>query len=237
MKTKAFIVGTLFLVALNFGFSGCSRGGDSMFGEIPSIYEEELVGFLNSTKELINSMNNGEDIKGEDALLAYSNFEASMKKAEEKAQPLADEMIGKTIPYTMSDSLPYRIVSDIKITKVLLPEMKMTKRKNESLRLEVEFDVVFTQEQNPADLHYFIMSGDQPIGYSNMFYFRTLREGDTLHVENTVRAPEVPAKYLKECEELRFVTAYAFLSNFEQIEERKEAWKKAFDQEFGLDKE
>lgn len=131
----------------------------------------------------------------------------------------------------------YRIVSDIKITKVLLPEMKMTKRKNESLRLEVEFDVVFTQEQNPADLHYFIMSGDQPIGYSNMFYFRTLREGDTLHVENTVRAPEVPAKYLKECEELRFVTAYAFLSNFEQIEERKEAWKKAFDQEFGLDKE
>lgn len=25
MKTKAFIVGTLFLVALNFGFSGCSR--------------------------------------------------------------------------------------------------------------------------------------------------------------------------------------------------------------------
>lgn len=107
MKTKAFIVGTLFLVALSFGFSGCSRGGDSMFGEIPSIYEEELVGFLNSTKELINSMNNGEDIKGEDALLAYSNFEASMKKAEEKAQSLADEMIGKTIPYTMSDSLPY----------------------------------------------------------------------------------------------------------------------------------
>lgn len=31
MKTKAFIVGTLFLVALNFGFSGCSRGGDSIF--------------------------------------------------------------------------------------------------------------------------------------------------------------------------------------------------------------
>lgn len=226
MKTKTFLLGTLSLVALSLGFSSCSGSGDSMFGKIPSIYEEEMTDVLKNMNSLMKKSEQGVEVSPEEALQTLNSFQTAMDKAKEKAQPLAEKMVGNTIPYSVNDSLPYRIASDITVTEVHLPELSWAGGATPT-QLEVEFDAVFTQQQAPVKMYYFIMADDQPIDYQYIWETEIMEPGDTLHVQTTITAPDVSAEHLKSCDELRFVTSQTFRDNQTGIDKLKETWNKA----------
>lgn len=234
MKAKSVIFGALSLVTLSLGFTGCSQKGDGIFGEIPSIYEDEMVDFFKSIKDVVEDSENGKEMTTEEALLVLAGLQSSMKKAEEKAQPLAEKMIGEDIPYTVADSLPYRIVSDIKISGITLPELSIYKAGTQTTRLRLEFDAVFTQEQTPVRIYYFLMAGDQPIDYNDVWKTRTMEAGDTLHVQTTVAAPDIPAEYLESCDAIRFVTWQTVLDKRESIKEQQKVWHDEWEKKLGF---
>lgn len=234
MKAKSVIFGALSLVTLSLGFTGCSQKGDGIFGEIPSIYEDEMVDFYKDVRDLLKKGEDGNDLTPEEAILMLANLQSSMKKAEEKAQPLAEKMIGENIPYTVADSLPYRIVSDIKITDVVLPKLELSKSSHWSTRLRVEFDAVFTQEQTSVRIYYFFMNGDQPVGYDDIWRTQTMKPGDTLHVRTTVLTPSVPAEYVESCDAIRFVTEQTVQDSRESIKEQQKEWNDEFEKKLGI---
>ena len=119
MKLKQLILGSAAVVAGAWTLASCGGGNaskDSLFGEIPGAYEEKLVGL---TQELSKLKEKGEgegDL--ETAMQGIASIVESFEKMEEEFQPMADKMVGRALPYTAADGLPYKIVSDIKVEKV-----------------------------------------------------------------------------------------------------------------------
>lgn len=238
MKTESSILIISFLTALSIGSSSCSKSENSLFGGIPTIYEEQMVEFAESVKDLKLDDQGDIEANAENALVVLAGMQASFQKAEEKAKPLAEGMVGKTVPYTVSDSLPYQIVSDIKVEKVLLPAMSLTWHGGKTTRLKIAFDAVFTQKQDrQVNMYFFIMSGDQPVGYDQIWKYGTKNAGDTLHVQTTVDAPDIPSEYLETCDELLFVTPYTFETNKKSIIKQQKEWNEAFEKKLGLNED
>lgn len=235
MKTRTFIFTAVLGTVLSFGFSACSQGEKSLFGGIPSIYEDQMMDVVSDMKDLMKDHDEGKEIDEARALSLYTDFSKAMDKASEKAKPLADKMVGKSLPYTQEDSLPYKIVSDILVKEVSLPEMSILGNSTKELRMKVEFDVVFTEDQDsPIRICYFMMSGEQPVAYDYLKRYESKHVGDTLHLETNIVAPDIPSEYLESCDELRFVTYGNFKANRENIKKQQEEWNKAFAKKLGL---
>lgn len=239
MRTKTFILGAISLATLYLGTSSCSKSKNSLFGEIPAIYEEKMVDFVKKVKDLnLDDDQQDNKTKMESALMVFSGLQVAMQEAEEKAKPLAEAMVEKTVPYSESDSLPYQIVSDIRIEKVLLPELGLMKSSNKRTRLKVAFDAVFTENQeNLIKMYYFIMSGNQAIGYNEIWKSETKNAGDTLHVTTTIEAPDIPSRYLETSDAIQFVTPYIYETKQKSIKEQQKEWNDAFDKELGINEE
>lgn len=54
-----------------------------------------------------------------EAFAVLAGLKAVTSEARVEAEPWAGEMVGKTVPYIERDSLPYRIVSDMKAMEML----------------------------------------------------------------------------------------------------------------------
>lgn len=233
MKTKKIFFTCAAMLVLMWvtscsGGSGGSKG--SMFGKIPSLYEERLVEFA---KEVKNAQ---ADNDMEKALTLLKELQEKMDEAAEKAQPLADQMVGNTISYALSDSLPYQVVSDIKVEKVRLPDLGIMKGGDKPVRLDVKFDVVITQEvERSFRVYYFIMDNDTPIGTGMTSGYGKKAVGDTLHIEETVVAPDAPAKYQEKCNSLKFVTENAYKNGRTAIDQQLKQWDEEMKKKLGLE--
>lgn len=234
MKPKQLILASAAIVAGAWALASCGGGNaskDCLFGEIPGAYEEKLVDL---SQELSKLKEEGEGDLGT-AMQAMAGIVESFEKMEEEFQPMADKIVGRSLPYTEADDLPYRIVSDIKVEKVRLPEYAFFGGGERSERLDVVFDAVMTQASDETIiLYYYLMDDDTPICADNMSGFSApLAEGDTLHVEGTIYAPKIPAKYINGCNSLKFVSKQTYKAESEAIDEQEKQWKKEREEMLG----
>ena len=226
MKLKQLILGSAAIVAGAWALASCGGSNaskDSLFGEIPGAYEEKIVDLA---QELSKLKEKGEgDLST--AMQALAGVMENFEKMEEEFQPMADKMVGRNLPYTEADDLPYRIVSDIKVEKVRLPEFALFGGGERPLRLNVTFDVVLTQASDETIvLYYYLMDDDTPICARNTSGFSGPHaEGDTLHVEETIYAPEIPAKYINGCNQLKFVSKQTYEAEKDAIDEQEKQWE------------
>ena len=208
--------------------AGSTAGKNSLFGEIPGIYEKRKV-------EIAKKIKTATESKDEKAMLAIvADMQTAFEEAKLEAQPLAEEMVGKVLPYAIQEELPYRIVSDIRVEKVLLPQIGWMGG-DKGMRLRVKFDAVITGEvKNFFRLHYLMMSDDGIVGTGCTSVMSNKVVGDTLHMEETVYAPEVPAKYLGSCHLLKFVDDETYSSEQKSIREKHKQWDEEMKAELGI---
>ena len=227
MKLKQLILGSAAVVAGAWALASCGGGNaskDSLFGEIPGAYEEKIVDLA---QELSKLKKEGEgDLST--AMQALAGVMENFEKMKEEFQPMADKMVGRNLPYTEADGLPYRIVSDIKVEKVRLPEFALFGGGERPVRLDVAFDAVMTQATDETIvLYYYLMDDDTPVcAESTSGFSGSHAEGDTLHVEETIYAPEIPAKYINGCNRLKFVSKQTYDAEKDAINEQEKQWKK-----------
>ena len=226
MKLKQLILGSAVVVAGAWALASCGGGNaskDSLFGEIPGAYEEKIVDLA---QELHKIKKEGEgDLST--AMQALGGIMENFEKMKEEFQPMADKMVGRNLPYTEADGLPYRIVSDIKVEKVRLPEFALFGGGERPLRLNVTFDAVLTQASDETIvLYYYLMDDDTPVcAESTSGFSGSHAEGDTLHVEETIYAPEIPAKYINGCNLLKFVSKQTYEAEKDAIDEQEKQWE------------
>ena len=226
MKLKQLILGSAVVVAGAWALASCGGGNaskDSLFGEIPGAYEEKIVDLA---QELHKIKKEGEgDLST--AMQALGGIMENFEKMKEEFQPMADKMVGRNLPYTEADGLPYRIVSDIKVEKVRLPEFALFGGGERPLRLNVTFDAVLTQaSEGTIILYYYLMDDDTPVcAESTSGFSGSHAEGDTLHVEETIYAPEIPAKYINGCNQLKFVSKQTYEAEKDAIDEQEKQWE------------
>ena len=226
MKLKQLILGSAAIVAGAWALASCGGGNaskDSLFGEIPGAYEEKIVDLV---QELSKLKKEGEgDLST--AMQALAGVMENFEKMEEEFQPMADKMVGRNLPYTEADGLPYRIVSDIRVEKVRLPEFALFGGGERPLRLNVTFDAVLTQASDETIvLYYYLMDDDTPVcAESTSGFSGSHAEGDTLHVEETIYAPEIPAKYINGCNLLKFVSKQTYEAEKDAIDEQEKQWE------------
>lgn len=227
MKLKQLILGSAAIVAGAWALASCGGSNaskDSLFGEIPGAYEEKIVDLV---QELSKLKKEGEgDLST--AMQALAGVMENFEKMEEEFQPMADKMVGRNLPYTEADGLPYRIVSDIRVEKVRLPEFALFGGGERPVRLDVAFDAVMTQATDETLVqYYYLMDDDTPIcAETTSGFLAPLAEGDTLHVEETIYAPEIPAKYINGCNSLKFVSKQTYDAEKDAIDEQEKQWEK-----------
>lgn len=241
MKTIRLSFASALVVALALtscgGGSSSSLGKESLFGDIPEVYEKKQVELVGKLKELSENADKKGDAGLEEAVGLLAEMQAAMEEAKKEAQPLTDKMVGKTVAYALSDSLPYQIVSDIKVEKVRLPEMGILNGGSKQTRLGVKFDAVVTgQTDGRLYLYYLLMGDEASLGYDSE-YVGKCALGDTVHVEMTVEAPDVPAKYQTSCNMLQFVTQSVYENERKAIKERQKQWNDEMKKKMGLEEE
>ena len=233
MKTKKLLGAAACFAAIILASCGDGTTGngnnDSLFGRIPSIYEKKQG-------EIIEKMKNIAKGKEKEASLAIiAEMKDAFDKAGQEAQPLADKMPGRVLPYSQEDGLPYKIVSDIQIEKVVLPKPGLLSGGEKGTCLKVKFDAVITATvEKYFRLYYLIMSDDDAVGSGRTSGQNKLAVGDTLHVEETVYAPDVPAKYQESCNSLKFVCEGSYISEQEIINKRQKRWNDEMKDKFGI---
>ena len=226
MKLKQLILGSAAIVAGAWALASCGGGNasnDSLFGKIPGAYEEKIVDLA---QKLHKIKKEGEgDLST--AMQALAGVMENFEKMEEEFQPMADKMVGRNLPYTEADGLPYRIVSDIRVEKVRLPEFALFGGGERPVRLDVAFDAVMTQATDETLVqYYYLMDDDTPIcAETTSGFLAPLAEGDTLHVEETIYAPEIPAKYINGCNSLKFVSKQTYDAEKDAIDEQEKQWE------------
>lgn len=233
MKTKKILGATacfVIMILTSCGNGTSSNGNnDSLFDRIPTIYEKKQV-------EIIEKMKNIAEGKEKEASLAIiAEMKDAFDKAGQEAYPLADKMVGKVLPYSQQDGLPYKIASDIQIEKVILPELGLLNGGGKGTRLKVKFDAVITATvEKYFRLHYLVMSDDEAVGSGRTSGQNKLAAGDTLHVEETIYAPDVPAKYQESCNSLKFVNEESYASEQKIINERQKRWNDEMKDKLGI---
>lgn len=224
MKTKQLCLAIAAVSAL--AWASCTGAGeeassaDNLFGGIPALYEKKM-------KALEKEIEAVKKEKSPDAIIEMlAKVETAYEEVGKEAQPMADQLVGKTVPYSLAEELPYRIVSDIVVEGVILPKMDITGEK--PMKLRVAFDVVPLQKG--ASVAYCLLTddrtniGEYSISIQKSPSINELLEhkssiGDTLHFSTTLKAPDVPASQLKHARSLKFVTEEVFRT------EREAVWK------------
>ncbi|MBQ9364050.1 MAG: hypothetical protein IJT97_11650 [Bacteroidaceae bacterium] len=199
-----------------FLLTACSDGlksDKSIYGDLPKTIEKvekELSKEVQSLK--------GKDMDVESALGMIMTLN---QKLDEKTAESREKLIGTTLPYELSDSLPYTICSDITVTNVELT-------KKQEVRMYAEFDVEFTEPVeleafgNKFKICYFVTgeSGpfyveedrqdmkdveitQKPDEYGGTWPYWILNPGDKIHARINFTAKEIPVMYL--CERLKFI--------------------------------
>ena len=81
------------------------------------------------------------------------------------------------------------------------------------------------------------MDDDTPIGYGSCSGLGKHAVGDTVHVKDKIVAPDVPAKYAKACNMLKFVTEYTYYSQRDALRKQAKKWNEELEAKYGIKKE
>ena len=144
--------------------------------------------------------------------------------------------MGRVLPYSQEDELPYKIVSDIQIEKVVLPEPGLLSGGEKGTRLKVKFDAVITATvEKYFRLYYLIMSDDDAVGSGGAQAVKqTCCRRYTTCVRDSLNALDVPAKYQESCNSLKFVCEGSYISEQEIINKRQKRWNDEMKDKFGI---
>lgn len=238
MKCKHII----FICTIASAITSCGGNGseNSMFGKVPAMYEKVTIDMLQNLSDINDAIKEGKNKEEADNNLeklkeVFQKMEDALKETEKKARPYVDKMAGKTIPYEQTDSLPYTVVSDITIKKVLLPKVQVLG--SEGIKLDVAFDIKLKKDGTKSHFYiYFLMAGDKGnIGYDRQsIYCADKKQGDVIPVKTTINAPDIPASYLNACERLIFVTEDTYYSQRSKIKKQQEQWEETALKKYGL---
>lgn len=229
MEKGKMILVSVFLMVL----SSCGgNSSDTMFGDIPSIYEEKMINWVKDMQQL------NTDGKKSEALALLADFTKEMEELQKEMEARAEKIKGQKIEYTMEEDLPYQVVSDIQVDEVKLPELGVIGGKDSGMRLKVKFSVVVEGVSKESSLRlYYLLTGDKGnVGYGIFNISQKVTVGDTLHLEKMIYAPDVPAQYQESCRSLSFVSEEVFESKRKVIGEKQKVWTDARKKELGLKK-
>lgn len=217
MKSISFIltIGTAFLLT---ACSGGFKSKNCIYGDLPEKMkkvEKDFMKDIESKKK--------EELDIEEAL---NLIKAVREKMEEETAESRANLVGKVLPYELSDSLPYTICSDITVT-----EVELTKKLD--VHMSAEFDIEFTETVELDALGKgfkvcYIPTGEsgpmyagndycsikdveitqKPDGVGGTWPYRILKAGDKLHAKISFTAAGYPA--METCDRLKFIPEKKF---------------------------
>lgn len=194
-------------VILVFKKPGNTESEYSLFGDIPEIYEKQDYKIKRLIEDIYSKKGNGEKICLDDILGLFTEMQDLINKTEKEALTYAEKIKDRKILFTANDSLPYRIISDIRLLHVKLPETAIINGQNKPLGIEIYFKALITEKtQTPLRLAYNIMKDQTVVGYGSTTEYGYPDIGDTINIMTTVYAPDIPAEQLKSCNSLKFIT-------------------------------
>lgn len=228
MSKKSTVVAMFVLMAACL--MACGDSCEGMFGEIPGIYEKEMVDAAKNVKEVSEKADG--DLKA--AMGALAMVQTALDEAEKEAKPIADQMVGKTVKVETGEGLPFKVNGDAKISKVVLPKMGLLNGGNTQVRLELTIEAEATEEMpQMSSPYYFLMDGDTPISYGSSM-FKGMEKGKPICIDINVYAPDAPAAQIDRCSSIKFVSKETFEAQKDGIDKQLKAWNGEMAKEYWL---
>lgn len=241
MKKIIFIIAAaaLLMPACKGGLMGAGDGADStavadsdslapkvltsVFGKVPSIYENEMR--LITEQAHREAGNNVESVRGIMANLADSAYTV----AEEKSLAEIVGMQGGIVRCTADAGLPYKVASEAKVLTVLLPKLRSVGGEE-----RVFLDMEFTPD-SVADKAYYVLQGSEGKIMTGTIALPLTKE--PTKVTAVIVAPNAPAKYLEACSEIHFVDQKTYAKLREFVKDRQKIWRATYAKELGIEEE
>ena len=241
MKKIIFIIAAaaMLLPACKGGLMGAGAGADStavadsdslapkvltsVFGKVPSIYENEMR--LITEQAHREAGNNLKSVRGIMANLADSAYEV----AEDKSLTEIVGMQGGIVRCTADAGLPYKVASEAKVLTVLLPKLRSVGGEE-----RVFLDMEFTPD-SVADKAYYVLQGSEGKIMTGTIALPLTKE--PTKVTAVIVAPNAPAKYLEACSEIHFVDQKTYAKLREFVKDRQKIWRATYAKELGIEEE
>ena len=195
----------------------------SVFGKVPSIYENEMR--LITEQAHREAGNNLKSVRGIMANLADSAYEV----AEDKSLTEIVGMQGGIVRCTADAGLPYKVASEAKVLTVLLPKLRSVGGEE-----RVFLDMEFTPD-SVADKAYYVLQGSEGKIMTGTIALPLTKE--PTKVTAVIVAPNAPAKYLEACSEIHFVDQKTYAKLREFVKDRQKIWRATYAKELGIEEE
>ena len=193
----------------------------SVFGKVPSIYENEMRIITEQAHR--EAGNNVKSVRGIMANLADSAYQV----AEDKALSKIVGMQGGIVRCTADAGLPYKVAPEAKVLTVLLPKLQNINGE-ERVFLQMEFT-----PDSVAEKAYYVLTGSEGKISTGTIALPLTKE--TTQVTAVIVAPNAPAKYLEACSEIHFVDQKTYAKLREFVKDRQKIWRATYAKELGLD--
>lgn len=195
----------------------------SVFGKVPSIYENEMRLITEQARR--EAGNNVENVRGIMANLADSAYEV----AEDKSLTEIVSMQGGIVRCTADAGLPYKVASEAKVLTVLLPKLRSVGGEE-----RVFLDMEFTPD-SVTNKAYYVITGSEGKIMTGTIALPLTKE--PTQVTAVIVAPNAPAKYLEACSEIHFVDQKTYAKLREFVKDRQKIWRATYAKELGIEEE
>lgn len=206
---RKFISLFVLLSSVAIMLSSCQKKVESIFGLIPSIYENEMV-------ELTKKAQSNAETTGSVVQFLIDKTDSVFAEAADKSQPEISNLIGMSIDATAEKDAGMELLSDIRIAGVTLLNVSQ----NLPLTVSVTFDA-----KSDAGMLYYVLEGENGVIDCGSIVCPALDENNVLHIETDIKAPNVPAKYQEACKSIRFVSSDYYSTQSEELKKLHETWR------------
>ena len=195
----------------------------SVFGSVPSIYENEMRIITEQARQ--EAGNNLKNIRGIMANLADSAYEV----AEDKSLNEIVGMQGGIVRCTADNGLPYKVAPEAHVLTVLLPKLR-----NVGGEERVFVQMEFTPD-SVAEKAYYVLTGSEGKISTGVVPLPLTKQ--PTKVTAVIVAPNAPAKYLEACSEIHFIDQKTYNKLREFVKDRQKIWRATYAKELGLAEE
>lgn len=208
-----------FTLSLVVAFHSSCTGNksDSLFGDVPVVYEQQ-------TQPLAKEIKAGSQQIGKTtaAEIIQEKAPAVFAEAKKIAKPLADELIGKHIGYSIDKDARIGIIGDIVINEVSLPQL--TESKVISQIVKITFQVADSCKMD--DVYYALTDGKDVIDVSYFLVHPNALEDNMMTIP--VYAPNIPSDYLSKCTHIRFISEDTYDKLRGDVHTRQFVWRQEY---------
>lgn len=217
MKNNKFL--SVIIVVASALLTSCTRTVPSLFGNIPSIYENQIFSVAKKAHEANeqNGIGAGNEIILREAPLAYDS-------ASVLALPVADKMIGKVVETTIDSILHFTLISPAKISGVTLPTFDTPR----ATPLSVTLDFEFKDAEDVARIYYFLCSDSDTI-HGSFIDVLPVQDGN-MHVSADIQAPNIPAEYQEKISVFRIVSEHTYGHHKLNVDEKQKQWRQEYNE-------